>query len=72
MPRPGKKQLNVFLTEESFHEWRAFCDEHGVSVTALIEAIGRALPELPARPSGFIADAIREARRVDSQRRRGE
>lgn len=67
MPRPGKRQLNVFVSEESFEAWRRFADEHGVSVTALIEAIGRTLPD---KPSGFLAEAVREARRVDSERRR--
>lgn len=71
MPRPGKRQLNVFLSDESFDAWRTFCGAHGVSVTAMIEAMGLALKELPERPSGVVADVIKNARRIDVERRRG-
>lgn len=70
MPRPGKKQLNVFVSEASFDAWRDFCSEHGCTVTALIEAIGHRLAEVPSHPGGLLADAVREARRIDSARRR--
>lgn len=71
MPRPGKRQLNVFLTEESYDAWRAFCDEQGVSVTAMIEALGLMFTKLPERPGGLLGEAVKEARRLDGQRRRG-
>jgi hypothetical protein len=61
----------VFLSDESFDAWRDFCDQHGVSVTAMIEAMGLALKQLPERPSGVVADVVKEARRIDGQRRRG-
>jgi hypothetical protein len=70
VPRPGKRQLNVWLTEESFDAWRTFCEEQGVSVTAMLEAMGLALAKVQ-RPSGVVADVVKEARRLDGERRRG-
>lgn len=70
MARPGKTQLNAFLTNESYEAWRDFCAEQGCTMTALIEAIGRHLPTATLRSGGIISDAIRDARRIDSERRR--
>ena len=68
MGREGKKQVNVWVSEEAFENLRAFADEHGITVTALLEALGRSLP--PARTPRWLAEVIAEARRVDAERRR--
>ena len=69
MPRPGKKQLNVFVSEESFQAWRRFADAQGVSVTALIEAVGLELASVE-RPSPTLRSIVARARQVDTERRR--
>lgn len=69
MPRPGKKQLNVFVSEESFQAWRRFADAQGVSVTALIEAMGLELATVD-RLSPTLRSLVVRARQVDAERRR--
>lgn len=69
MARSDRKQQNVFLTEEAFNGWRDFCAEQGCSVTALVEALGRRLAGM-THPGGVLTDAIREARRIDSENRK--
>ncbi len=71
----SRKAIHAFLTPESHEAWHDFAAEHGVSVSAMIEAMagdwserrngdgdGYDLPE--------VDELARNARRIDAQRRR--
>jgi hypothetical protein len=62
----GRRMLNAYLTEEAHDGWHEFAREHGVTVSALLEVLGRRLRagELPDRSS-----MVAEARGIDAQRR---
>ena len=68
-----RKAIHAFLTPASHEAWHDYAAEHGVSVSAMIEAMamdwadrrdgdGYDLPE--------VEELAREARRVDASRRR--
>ena len=61
------------LSEESYEGWRLWARSRGVTVTALIEALGRRLAELDqpeARLPALLRDVLAEARQIDDDRRR--
>jgi len=65
--------VHAYLTVESHQAWQTFAEENGVSVTGLIEAIGRELTvEMQAAddPIDVRQDWVRRARRIDAERRR--
>lgn len=60
------KALHAYVSRETNEAYRLASDEHGVSITGLLEVIGCDLPAiLDARP-----ELVRQARRIDAQRRR--
>ena len=67
------RQMTQQLSEESYEGWRLWARSRGVSVTALIEALGRRLATMDqpeARLPPLLRDALAEARQVDDDRRR--
>jgi hypothetical protein len=69
MDFPLRRTLTVRLSEEAFDGWHRLADDNGVSVTAMIEAVGLNM-EL-VRSTSEVAPVVRdEARRVDRERRR--
>jgi hypothetical protein len=61
------------LTIESYEAWRLFARARGVTVTGLLEALGRRLANMDqpdARLPPLLRDAVMEARTIDDDRRR--
>jgi hypothetical protein len=57
---------NVRLTDDAAAGWDRLCTRRGVTMTALIEALGRSLNE---GEEWVPDDAIRRAREIDRERR---
>lgn len=55
-------RLNAELSEEAHDAWRQFAAEHGVSVTALLEAMAWTLGTVRI-------DVVERARAIDAERR---
>jgi hypothetical protein len=56
------------MSDEARDRWKRFADHHGVSVSALLEAMAEALPHPPESPE--LIAVIEEARAIDVERRR--
>lgn len=68
---PDRHPLNVYLSTTAADGLRAFADAQRVSVSALIEALGRAIAEADAdQPPVWLRNAARQASLIDSERRR--
>jgi hypothetical protein len=68
---PDRRPLNVFLSQEAFDGLREFADAQHVTVSALIEAIGRVLSTVDeTRIPPLLRRAVQEAREIDIERRR--
>lgn len=66
---PTKKVIHANVSDETFESWQEFSIDHGISVTGIIEALGTVGPLVGAK--SLTADQlVKEARRVDSERRR--
>jgi len=65
MARTG---MNLRLTPEARRGWEKACRDHGVTLTAFVEAIGLALDEHGVVP-GSALEVIERARQIDSERR---
>jgi hypothetical protein len=66
---PTKKVIHANVSDETFEAWQEFSIDHGISVTGIIEALGTVGPLVGAK--SLTADQlVKEARRVDSERRR--
>lgn len=68
MARAGKKQLNAHLSEEAYERLRTFTSEHGSSMVSFLEALCLHLD--PAQVPKWLADVIRDARRIEAESRR--
>jgi hypothetical protein len=66
---PTKKVIHANVSDATFEAWQEFSIQHGVSVTGMIEALGSVGPLVGGR-SVTADQLIKEARRVDSERRR--
>lgn len=64
--------VHAYLSLEAHDSWRNFSDENGVSVSALLEALGLTLKaEMAVQdPLTIRQDWIRAGRRIDVARRR--
>lgn len=66
-----RRHLSASVEDDTLDAWHAYCRTAGVSISALVEAMGRALP--PAGPDvGWLRQRVAEARQimVDRQDRR--
>lgn len=61
-----RRNLHVRLSAVAYDAIREFCDDQGVSVTAVVEALGRLLVGGTTATPDEIVDA---ARRIDRQHR---
>lgn len=50
---PHRRAINAYVSDEAREAWRSFAGRHGVTVSALIQAIG----ELLGDESGWFAQA---------------
>lgn len=64
--RTGRRPVHAYVSDDCHDEWDDAADEHGISVTAILEALG-------PRIAKILADdptAVTDARRVFSARRK--
>lgn len=66
--QPGHTQLNAHLTDEAYEKLRGFCAEHRVSMVVFLEALALRLD--PDRMSPWLREVVKDAGRMDSERRR--
>lgn len=64
--------IRARVTEESFEGWRRFCDFHGITTSALVEALGLLLQERTGAEdlSHYTVRIVGHAREIDAERRR--
>ncbi len=68
-----RKAIHAYVTNDAHEQWQSFAADAGVSVSAMLEVLGSSLPstKFPTRePEIEMTDLIRNARKVDAQRRR--
>lgn len=63
---PGRKALHAYTSDEAHADWHDAAAEHGVSVSAILEALAPRINELMVSEP-YLA---RNARKVDAVRRR--
>ena len=73
--RPERQAIHGYVTHEAHLAWHEHAAEHGVSVSALLEALGPMLLDtVTTDPAATwrdeVAKAVRIARRVDVANRR--
>ena len=66
-----RRALHAYLSKDAHKAWHSFAASHGVSVSALLEALGQELETAsdPSLPVGS-ADLVASARSVDAERRK--
>jgi hypothetical protein len=65
---PQRKALHAYLSDDAHETWHAVAADHGVSVSALLEALAADLAS--ERSHADLEAVVRRARRVDAERRR--
>jgi hypothetical protein len=66
---PSKKVIHANVSDSTFEAWQAFSIDNGISVTGVIEALGTFGP-IAGGKSLSADQLVKEARKVDSERRR--
>lgn len=81
IPDPGRKALHAYVSDDSHDTWHGFGAEHGVSVSAILQALTETgtFIELDDPEAGIVlgrtvadhlAIVVSRARRIDAARRR--
>lgn len=68
-----RRSIGAYVSPQARDGWRLFAASRGVSVSALLEALGVALAELDEperRLPPLVREALQEARVIDARRRR--
>jgi hypothetical protein len=72
MALANRQALHAYLDSDTHQAWTDWTEDQGISVTGMLEAIGRMLIEQPEdweRITDAI-DLVKKARRIDAKRRR--
>jgi hypothetical protein len=67
-----RRTIHANISAEAREGWRSFCDENGVSISAMVEAVGLYYARVARgeiAPSRRGQAAVAEARRIDVERR---
>lgn len=64
----GTRQLSAYLTDEAYERLQTFATENGASMVAFLEALCLRLD--PDKPPPFLRDVVKDARRIEAERRR--
>lgn len=66
-----RRSINCRVSLDAYDAWREFCEVHGVSLTAVLEAIAFEMQELLHEKEMEPVEAaiVDHARRIDAQRR---
>jgi hypothetical protein len=67
--KPKRQAIHAYLSQEAHEAWGDFAAANGVSLTSLIEALGRELMEEPTEAGPDRIDWIRVARSIDAKNR---
>ncbi len=75
MTERPRKALHAFLSDEAHEQWHSFAGEFGVSVSAILEVLGKHLVGGAHSPQAMVSEAsiedfVADARRIDATRRR--
>lgn len=62
------RRLSGRVSDEAYGGWRKFCDLHGVSFTAVLEAFGRTIAEGRTPMEAEVVDLARKIDRERSER----
>ena len=67
-----RRAIHAYLTEDSHDVWHTVAEEEGVSLSGFLEAMAQDMKTKPPAKGGHPRwdDLIRNARRIDAQRRR--
>ena len=65
---PGRRQVHVKICEASWDGWDTYARKQGVTLAALIDAIGHYLAK--GAVEGAEAKTVDEARQIDADRRK--
>ena len=68
MGEDERRKVSVLLTEEALDGWRDVCDEHRVSLTAVVEIIGLQLAA--GSRTVRVATVVQRAKALDYERLR--
>jgi hypothetical protein len=69
MATADRKALHVYIDPNVHAAWRSYCREVGVTITALVQAIGENLDDLIDPAGGAGAVVIERAREIADDRR---
>lgn len=66
-----RRSINCRVSIDAYDAWREFCEVHGVSLTAVLEAIAFEMRQLLQKKEMEPVEAaiVEHARRIDAQRR---
>lgn len=70
-PASERRSINCRVSVDAYDTWRSFCEAHGVSLTAVLEAIAFEMRQLLQEKDMEPVEAaiVDHARRIDAQRR---
>lgn len=64
-----RQRLAVNLDEDTYDRLRAFCRDRGLDMSSLVEAFGRAVPDLSERLPKWLAVLVSEAAAIREDRK---
>ena len=62
------KEIKARLSNGARDGWIGFCDKHGVTLTGLLEAVGRLMAEGQLRDTQQVDRVVELARQIDRER----
>jgi hypothetical protein len=63
-----RRALHAYLSDEAHETWHDVAGRLGCSVSAMLETMTTTLPD--EDPDGSLANVVKQARRIDAERRR--
>ena len=62
------KEIKARLSDDARGGWVGFCDEHGVTLSGLLEAVGRLMAADQLRETQQVDRVVALARQIDRER----
>lgn len=71
VPAPvERRKLNAYVTDDAFNGWRNLADTHHVTVSGMVEALGRLMASVDEqRPPAWLRNVMRDAASIDVENR---
>lgn len=72
MAYPQRQAIHAYLNDTTHKAWSDWVEGEGVSITGMLEAIGRTIDTEPEAWEDFVESLglVKKARRIDADRRR--